>query len=199
MAILEDVKQKKTLIKLRKLFIEIQNECEDYAKNNALEKRIIKSLSNRGNTKRLYFLERGVWSETFQKKINALQLKTARLGYTGRKKPRDFWTPTIIEHATKVQFVIYQAKAVRKLTIAQARAFAEKHEFEKPDSAKSYFAKYANGRNCNIRVEYENFIEYYPFTDIAICLCDDNKTPMIRKRIDYTLDLLPSQPEMFIN
>ncbi|WP_047534301.1 hypothetical protein [Methylotenera sp. N17] len=197
MAILEDFKQKKTLIKLRKLFIEMQNECEDYAKNNALEKRIIKSLSNRGNTKRLYFLERGDWSETFQKKINALQLKTARLGYTGRKKPRDFWTPTIIEHATKVQFVIYQAKAVRKLSISQARAFAIKHEYEKLDHSQTYFAKYYNGRDCNIRVEYENLIKYYQFTDIAICLCENNKIPKIKKRIDHTLDLFPSQPEIF--
>ncbi len=189
--------RKRQTIKLRKLFFDIQNECEEHAKKFALKEKRIQSRSNRSKTKSLYFLERDEWSETFLKKVNALQKKAARLGFKGRKKPRDFWIPTIIEHATKVQFVIYQAKAVRKLSMSQARAFAEKYEFEKLDNTQSYSAEYYNGRDCNIRVEHESLIKYYPFSDFAICLCDSNKTPKIKKRIDHTLGLFPSQPEIF--
>ena len=196
MAISDEIKHKKQLIKLRAKINHMRFIWRNFARKNALMNEVIQATSDRSETKTLYFLERGDWSVSFQIKLKYLQKKIDLLGCEGAKKPKTLWLPTVIEHATTVTFVISQAKSTRKLTIAQARAFAEKYGYKKPNPKFSYTATYLNGRDCNLRVKCKNTVNNYHFTNWAVCLFDGDKLPKI-KRIDNTIGLFPSEPILY--
>ena len=123
---LDAIGTKRRLVRLRREVIDARTRWEKLLSEKYVYARNEQGESNRSPLKVLYLARPGKWWKEVKKEMAALQVKIAKLGYIGSKKPRSLWLPTIIENPIEIMLKIYPAISVRKVNVGQARAFINK-------------------------------------------------------------------------
>lgn len=180
---LDTIAENRRFRKLRGEVIESRKRWEKLVQENSFSRRTVKGERERSQLKVLYIVVAGEWWEKMNKEMAALLSKITNAGYSGKKKPKCLWLPTVIEYPTKIRLKIYQAASIRKATVRQAKNSSEKYGYKiEPSSSKQYVTKSFTGRNYRLRATLGAKKPYLNFTEWAVCICHDKfSMPRLRK------------------
>jgi hypothetical protein len=164
---------------------------------NELECYFVQGESERSPEKNLHLVKPGKWYTNFQREVNQLAAKIEKAGFVGRKKPRSLWLPTLIENAAEITIKAYQAKSIRRVSLEAAENFAKKNGISEQKIKEKIIDKGKKKRSIDSRtgINYKlrvvtadtSKVEYYQFSDWAVCLCSKNKQPEVNTETqEYT-------------
>lgn len=173
----EDFSEKRRINKLRNEVRDARLRWEEIVQENMIKKYASKGNSDRSPSRIIYFSRSGEWSDEVKMEMKKLQAKITGLRYSGTKKPRAFWLPTVIETASKIEVGIYQAVSTRTVDAHQAKSFALKAGFKgKICKSNHYVIRAITGRSYKLRCSNEKGVYSESFTDWVVCLCNEHSS-----------------------
>lgn len=170
--------EKRKLNKLRNKLIDARERWLEIIKEKQIQQNEIDTLDRRSPEKVLYLACEGDWWKEIKEEMFSFEKRIKRS--TKKHQRKALWIPTAIEFPSRVQAKEYFAKSIRKVSFAQATAFAKKSGWQQPlERKKRYLIKGRTGKSYKLKVvTNDKPIEYLPFTDWAVCICkDENSIP----------------------
>ncbi|MBS0588333.1 MAG: hypothetical protein JSS37_10380 [Proteobacteria bacterium] len=165
----------------------------------------VKGESTRSQKKTLYLVPPKVWSKVAKKELETLRKELAAIKNKGLPISRKLWLPTVIEDANEVVAKIHEAKSVRKVPLETARKFAKKAGLNKKEIEEylnskdsTFWIKTMTGKKYKLNASNVYGSKDYAFTDWAVCLCDKETIPILKKRKKNKLETADDNTKIII-
>lgn len=174
----------RNLKELLRELVDARKRWNDIIVQHLITDRYAQGATLRSPKKTLYLVGYGEWWREIQAEMDAIKKKIAQSGYTGAKRPRTLWMPTVIERARKITLKIYPARSVRTVSRDEAVKFSKKaRKSEKLDEGQNnqYEIVSITGRNYRLKITRKTEKIYLPFSEWAVCLCRGGKIPILKK------------------
>ena len=187
--------EKRKLNKLRNKLIDARERWLEIILEKQVLQKKINTLDRRSPQRVIYLAYEGEWWKEIKKEICSFNNRIKRS--TSKHQRQALWIPTAIEFPNRVQSIEYLKKSVRKVSFAQATAFAKKSGWQQPlEPQKRYLIKGRTGKNYKLKVVTDGKpIEYLPFTDWVICICkDEHSIPKLKRK-----KLPPTSDDLLLN